>query len=58
MVDIDVLKVEVKKLNVKVMQVKMDLYDFLEELLINWEQIFEVVQKVYDVYVVLMVVCK
>ena len=42
MADIDTLKAEVKKLNAKATQAKMDLHDLSEELPTNWEKILEV----------------
>ena len=43
-VDIDTLKAEIRKLNAKATQAKMDLHDLSEELPTNWERIPEVAQ--------------
>ncbi|HPM69122.1 MAG TPA: CCE_0567 family metalloprotein, partial [Piscinibacter sp.] len=40
--DIDALKAELKKLNARATQAKMDLHDLSEELPTNWERIPEV----------------
>ena len=50
MSDVDALKDEVKKLNARATQKKMDLHDLSEELPINWEQILDVAQETYDAY--------
>ena len=42
MADIDTIKAEIKKLNAKATQAKMDLHDLSEELPTNWERIPEV----------------
>ena len=42
MADIEALKAEVKKLNAKAVQAKMDLHDLSEELPTHWERIPEV----------------
>jgi hypothetical protein len=42
MADIEAIKAEIKKLNAKATQAKMDLHDLSEELPTNWERIPEV----------------
>ena len=56
--DIDALKTDVKKLNAKATQAKMDLHDLSEELPTNWEQILEVAQRAHDAHAALMSVRK
>ena len=53
MADIDTLKAEVKKLNAKATQAKMDLHDLSEELPINWQTIMTVAQETQDAYAAL-----
>lgn len=48
------LKAELKKLNARATQAKMDLHDLSEELPTNWEKIMEVAQKAYDAHAALM----
>lgn len=50
----DSLKADVKKLNAKATQAKMDLHDLSEELPTNWERILEVAQTAYDAHAALM----
>ena len=52
--DIDTLKAEVKKLNARATQAKMDLHDLSEELPTNWEKILEVAQQAHDAHAALM----
>jgi hypothetical protein len=52
--DIDALKAEVKKLNAKATQAKMDLHDLSEELPTNWERISEVAKTAHDAHAALM----
>lgn len=52
--DIEVLKTQVKKLNAKATQAKMDLHDLSEELPTNWEKIPEVAKQAYEAHVALM----
>ena len=52
--DIDTLKAELKKLNARATQAKMDLHDLSEELPTNWERIPEVAKVAYDAHVALM----
>jgi hypothetical protein len=54
MSDVDTLKAEVKKLNARATQAKMDLHDLSEELPVNWERIPEVAKIAYDAHVALM----
>ena len=42
MADIDTLKAQVKKLNAKATQAKMDLHDLSEDLPTGWEKILDV----------------
>ena len=50
MSDIDALKEEIKKLNARATQKKMDLHDLSEELPQNWQSILSVAQETYDVF--------
>ncbi|WP_157271477.1 CCE_0567 family metalloprotein [Azohydromonas aeria] len=50
MADIDTLKAEVKKLNAKATQAKMDLHDLSEELPTNWERIPEVARVAHEAH--------
>jgi hypothetical protein len=54
MADIDTLKAEVKKLNARATQAKMDLHDLSEDLPTNWEKILDVAQTAYDAHQSLM----
>jgi hypothetical protein len=54
MADLDALKAELKKLNARATQAKMDLHDLSEELPTNWERIPEVAKTAYDAHVALM----
>jgi hypothetical protein len=54
MVDLDALKAELKKLNARAIQSKMDLHDLSEELPTNWERILVVAQTAHDAHVALM----
>lgn len=54
MADVDTLKAELKKLNARATQAKMDLHDLSEELPTNWERIPEVAKTAYDAHVALM----
>ncbi|MGQ9366944.1 CCE_0567 family metalloprotein [Azospirillum sp. ST 5-10] len=47
------LKDEIKKLNARATQKKMDLHDLSEELPQNWERILEVAAETYDAFKVL-----
>jgi hypothetical protein len=50
MSDVDTLKAEVKKLNAKATQAKMDLHDLSEDLPTNWQRIPEVAQIAFDAH--------
>ncbi|HEX5785337.1 MAG TPA: CCE_0567 family metalloprotein [Burkholderiaceae bacterium] len=50
MSDIDSLKAEVKKLNAKATQAKMDLHDLSEDLPTGWQRIPEVAQTAFDAH--------
>ncbi len=52
--DIETLKAELKKLNARATQAKMDLHDLSEELPTNWERIPEVAKAAHDAHVALM----
>jgi hypothetical protein len=51
---IDALKAEVKKLNARATQAKMDLHDLSEELPTNWERIPEVAQTAHAAHAALV----
>jgi hypothetical protein len=53
MADIDALKTDVKKLNAKATQSKMDLHDLSEDLPTGWEKILDVAKIAYDAHVAL-----
>lgn len=50
MEDIDALKAQIKKLNAKATQAKMDLHDLSEDLPTHWEKIMELAQIAYDAH--------
>lgn len=52
--DLEALKTEVKKLNAKATQAKMDLHDLSEDLPTGWEKILEVAQTAHDAHARLM----
>ncbi len=52
--DVDALKAELKKLNARATQAKMDLHDLSEELPTNWERIPEVARLAHEAHVALM----
>ena len=54
MSDIDSLKTEVRKLNAKATQAKMDLHDLSEELPTNWERIPEVSKTAFEAHAALV----
>jgi hypothetical protein len=54
MADIDALKAEVKKLNARATQAKMDLHDLSEELPIGWERISEVARVAHEAHAALV----
>ena len=54
MSDIEIVRAEVKKLNAKATQAKMDLHDLSEELPTNWERIPEVAKLAHEAHAALM----
>lgn len=54
MADLEALKAEIKKLNARATQAKMDLHDLSEELPTNWERIPEVAKIAHDAHGALM----
>jgi hypothetical protein len=54
MSDIDALKAEVKKLNAKATQAKMDLHDLSEDLPTNWQKIMDVARVAHDAHAALV----
>lgn len=54
MADVELLKAELKKLNARATQAKMDLHDLSEELPTHWERIPEVAKAAHDAHVALM----
>ena len=54
MADIDTLKAELKKLNARAVQAKMDLHDLSEELPTNWERIPEVAKIAHEAHAALV----
>lgn len=50
MSDIDALKDEIKKLNARATQKKMDLHDLSEDLPQGWQNILTVAQDAFDAY--------
>lgn len=52
--NIETLKAEVKKLNAKATQAKMDLHDLSEELPTNWERIPEVARAAHEAHAALV----
>jgi hypothetical protein len=52
--DADELKAQLKKLNAKATQAKMDLHDLSEELPTNWENILSVAQRCHEAHAALM----
>lgn len=54
MSDVEALKAEVKKLNARATQAKMDLHDLSEELPTNWERIPEVARVAHEAHAALM----
>jgi hypothetical protein len=52
--DADELKLQLRKLNARATQAKMDLHDLSEELPTNWEKILEVAQRCHDSHAALM----
>lgn len=54
MPDLDALKAEIKKLNARATQAKMDLHDLSEELPTNWERIPEVARIAHEAHAALV----
>jgi len=54
MSDIDTVKTEVKKLNAKATQAKMDLHDLSEDLPTGWDRIPEVARVAHEAHAALM----
>jgi hypothetical protein len=54
MSDIEALKAELKRLNARATQAKMDLHDLSEELPTNWERIPEVAAQAHQAHLALM----
>ena len=54
MADLDTLKAEIKKLNARATQAKMDLHDLSEELPTNWERIPEVARVAHEAHAALV----
>lgn len=54
MSDVDTLKAELRKLNARATQAKMDLHDLSEELPTNWERIPEVARVAHEAHAALM----
>lgn len=52
--DIEALKAEVKRLNARATQAKMDLHDLSEELPTHWERIPEVAKTAHEAHAALM----
>ncbi|MBI5268047.1 MAG: hypothetical protein HY856_00035 [Burkholderiales bacterium] len=52
--DPDTLKAEIRKLNARATQAKMDLHDLSEELPTNWERIPEVAKTAHEAHAALM----
>ncbi len=52
--DVDALKAELKKLNARATQAKMDLHDLSEELPTHWEKIPEVARVAHEAHAALM----
>ncbi|WP_341889042.1 CCE_0567 family metalloprotein [Variovorax sp. YR752] len=52
--ELDTLKAEIRKLNARATQAKMDLHDLSEELPTNWERIPEVAKVAHEAHVALM----
>jgi hypothetical protein len=52
--DIETVKAELKKLNARATQAKMDLHDLSEELPTNWQRIPEVARIAFDAHAALV----
>lgn len=53
MSDVETLKAEIKKLNARATNAKMNLHDLSEELPGDWTKIMQVAQAAYDAYAAL-----
>jgi len=53
MTDIDALKSEIRRLNARATQAKMDLHDLAEELPSNWERIPDVAKTAHEAHAAL-----
>ena len=54
MTNIDTLKAEIKKLNARATQAKMDLHDLSEELPVGWERIPDVARVAHEAHAALL----
>ena len=54
MTDLDTLKAEIKKLNARATQAKMDLHDLSEELPVGWERIPDVARVAHEAHAALL----
>jgi hypothetical protein len=54
MADVDALKAELRKLNARATQAKMDLHDLSEELPTNWQRIPEVAKIAHEAHAALV----
>ena len=52
--EIETLKAEIKKLNARATQAKMDLHDLSEELPTNWERIPDVARTAHEAHAALV----
>lgn len=52
--DIETLKAEIRKLNARATQAKMDLHDLSEELPVNWERIPAVARAAHEAHAALV----
>ena len=52
--DIETVKAQVKKLNARATQAKMDLHDLSEELPVNWERIPDVARIAHEAHAALV----
>jgi hypothetical protein len=54
MTEIETLKAEIKRLNARATQAKMDLHDLSEELPTDWERIPEIARVAYEAHAALL----
>jgi hypothetical protein len=52
--DPEQIKANLRKLNARAIQAKMDLHDLSEELPVNWEQILPIAQRCHEAHVALV----